>query len=52
MDLTAAFDHVERGWLFETIRGRFTAGNDITIIKLIECLYESTTAILAETPDD
>ena len=52
VDLTAAFDHVERGWLFKTIRGRFKAEHDMTIIKLIECLYESTTASLAETPDD
>ena len=52
MDLTAVFDHVERSWLFETIRGRFKSDHDITIIKLIECLYESTTASLAETPND
>ena len=52
VDLSAAFDHVERSWLFETIRGRFKSDYDITIIKLIECLYESTTASLAETPND
>ena len=45
VDLTAAFDHVERSWLFETIRGRFKAEYDMTIIKLIECLYESTTLL-------
>ena len=52
LPVTVAFDHMERSWQFETIRGRFKAKYDMTIIKLIECLYESTTASLAETPDD
>ena len=52
VDLTAAFDHVERSWLFETIRSRFKEEFDMTTIKLMEHLYESTTTSLAETPDD
>ena len=51
MDLTAAFDHVERSWLFETIRSRFKGEFDMTTIKLMEHLYESTTTSLAETPE-
>ena len=52
VDLTAAFDNVERSWLFETIRGRFKEEFDMTTIKLMEHLYESTTTSLAETPND
>ena len=52
VDLTAAFDHVERDWLFQTIRSRFKSDYDITIVQLIECLYACTTASLVETPDD
>ena len=52
VDLTAAFDHVERDWLFKTIKCRFKSDYDTTIIKLIESLYECTTASLVETPDD
>ena len=52
VDLTAAFDHVERSWLFDTIRGRFKEEFDMTTINLIERLYENTTASLAETPND
>ena len=52
VDLTAAFDHVERSWLFETIRSRFKEEFDMTTIKLMEHLYESTTTSLAETPND
>ena len=52
VDLTAAFDHVERSWLFKTIRKRFKSSCDKTNIQLIECLYKCTTASLAETPDD
>ena len=51
VDLTAAFDHVERSWLLKTIRKRFKSSYDKTNIQQIECLYKCTTA-LAETPDD
>ena len=52
MDLTAAFDHVERSWLFETIRKRLPNNADNALIKLFESLYSSTTTALAETPQD
>ena len=52
VDLTAAFDHVERSWLFKTIRKKIKTGYDKTIIQLIECLYACTTASLVETPDE
>ena len=52
MDLSSAFDHVERSWLFDTIRKRFTTHHDKTLIQLIESLYIPTTTALTETPDD
>ena len=35
VDLTAAFDHVERDWLFQTIKSRFKSDYDSTIVQLI-----------------
>ena len=52
VDLTAAFDHVIRPWLFKSIYQRFPGGSDQKLIKLLETLYSYTTTLLAETPDD
>ena len=52
VDLTAAFDHVERAWLFKTIYQRFSNEEERKLIRLIESLYSFTTTALAETPDD
>ena len=52
VDLTAAFDHVIRPWLFKSIYQRFPGGSDQKLIKLLETLYSYTTTSLAETPDD
>ena len=52
VDLSAAFDHVERSWMFKSITNRFPTNSNITLIQLIKTLYEHTTTALAETPDD
>ena len=52
VDLTAAFDHVERGWRFKYIRSRYPEGFDQTLIELMETLYANTTTSLAESPND
>ena len=52
IDLTAAFDHVERSWLFKTLQYRYPTGTEETMLKLLESLYSSTTTSLAENPDD
>ena len=52
VDLSAAFDHVERSWLFKSIRMRFPNGKNENVIKLFESLYSCTTTALSETPDD
>lgn len=52
IDLSSAFDHVIREWLFKSIYQRFPPNSDITMIKLLEALYNYTTTALAENPDD
>ena len=52
VDLKAAFDHVERSWLFKSIKTRFPTGSDKTLVQLIEALYSYTSTALAEAPED
>ena len=52
VDLTAAFDHVIRPWLFKSIYQRLSGGSNHKLIKLLETLYSYTTTSFAETPDD
>ena len=49
VDLTAAFDHIKRQWLFKTIYQRIPDQTK-SILQLLETLYEFTTTSLAETP--
>ena len=50
-DLSSAFDHVIRKWLFKSIYQRFSPDVDVTMIKLLQALYNHTTTALAENPD-
>ena len=51
VDLTAAFDHVVRAWLFQSIYQRLLPpGADTTFIKILQALYESLTTALSEKP--
>ena len=51
IDLTAAFDHVNRDMLFKTIRNRLASRTN-TNIDLVESLYSSTTSYLQhQNPD-
>ena len=53
IDLSAAFDHINRSWLFKSISLRFPRQSDkITLIKILESICQHTTSSLAETPDD
>ena len=47
VDLTAAFDHVNRRWLFRTLRQRLKDNIDCKLFDLLETLYSSTTSSLA-----
>ena len=48
IDLTAAFDHIDRTWLFQSIRQRVRPGANIQLFQLIESVYDYTTAITEE----
>ena len=50
VDLSAAFDHVDRKWLFHSIKQRFHGNFDLKLIEILETLYAHTTTALAETP--
>jgi len=42
VDLTAAFDHIPRKWLFDSITLRFPAGHTPRLVNILEKLYENT----------
>ncbi|XP_066928505.1 uncharacterized protein [Clytia hemisphaerica] len=42
VDLTAAFDHIPRKWLFDSIRLRFTDGSCPRMFPILEKLYSNT----------
>ena len=52
VDLTAAFDHVERNWLFMTIEKRFANNSSNELVDLLKAIYSYTTTALAENLDD
>ena len=52
VDLSAAFDHVERSWMFKSIKMRIPNETKRKLIELMEQLYAHTTAALAEAPED
>jgi len=39
VDLSAAFDHVVRKWLFKSVYLRILPGTEPTLIKILEALY-------------
>ena len=52
VDLSAAFDHVDRKWMFKSIKNRFKKESNTEPVQLLENLYQNTTTALAETPED
>ena len=52
VDLSAAFDHVDRKWLFKSIKNRYQNESSIKLVELLENLYQHTTTALAESPED
>ena len=52
VDLSAAFDHIDRKWLFKSIRQRFASDTNTNLVDIMESLYNFTTTSLADTPDD
>jgi len=52
VDLSAAFDHIVRSWLFKSIEQRFIPNSDNTLFRILEAVYSHTTTALSETPND
>jgi len=48
VDLSAAFDHIPRKWLFESIRLRFNTGQSLHLFDIMEKLYSNTTFTFEE----
>lgn len=52
VDLSAAFDHVIRDWLFKSIRQRLDSNEEDTLFRILEAVYSYTTTALSETPNE
>ena len=52
VDLSAAFDHVNRKWLFKSLKQRFPNEGSNTLIKLLESIYSYTTTSLKGLEDN
>ena len=52
MDLTAAFDQVDRGWMFQSIYRRLPKETNRKLFELIESLYSHTTTALQQNLTD
>ena len=48
VDLTAAFDHITRKWLFDSIRLRFPEGENLKLFTILENLYKNTSLTYEE----
>lgn len=51
IDLTAAFDHVPRSVMFQSMKKRLSRTHSMKLINLLEVLYSHTTTALAEAPE-
>ena len=50
VDLTAAYDHIPRSWLFQSLKIRFP-DQCPTVIKVLEKLYEQTSLTFPEADE-
>ena len=48
VDLTAAFDHIPRKWLFQSVKLRFQPNDNIRLIEILETLYNNTSLTYEE----
>ena len=51
IDLSAAFDHVPRTVMFESLKKRLPSSHSKKLIDLLEKLYSHTTTALSDAPD-
>ena len=48
VDLSAAFDHIPRKWMFDSIKLRFKDDQSSLLIDILEKLYENTSLTFEE----
>ncbi|MEO2222612.1 MAG: reverse transcriptase family protein, partial [Candidatus Poseidoniia archaeon] len=48
VDLTAAFDHVNRNWMFKSVNQRLSPGTNAKLFKLLESIYTYTSTALSQ----
>lgn len=51
IDLTAAFDTINRSWLWQSVRNRLLRTQATTNLEVLEALYAKTSAYLSSDPD-
>ena len=49
VDLTAAFDHIPRKWLFDSIKLRFHNGENLKLFDILENIYKNTSLTYEES---
>ena len=52
IDLTAAFDHVIRPWLFQSIQHRISREENGKLFQLIKSFYSYTKTAMADSPHE
>ena len=52
VDLSAAFDHVNRKWIFKTINQRLSSNSNKKLFQLLESIYKYTTTELSGTKEE
>ena len=52
IDLTAAFDHVNRKWMFQSILQRLPEGNNKKMFRILQSIYAYTTTALSQCDED
>ena len=52
IDLTAAFDHVNRKWMFQSILQRLPEGNNKKMFRILQSIYAYTTTALSQCEED
>ena len=52
VDLSSAFDHVTREWLFKSISQRAMPNKPTKLFNILKAIYSFTTTALSETPND
>jgi sorting nexin-29 len=52
IDLTAAFDHVNRDWMFESILQRLPNDSNKKLFRLLQSIYAHTTTALSQDETD